>query len=46
LHLERDNDDCDGADQAQDDSDDVHDAIGNDFSAVVIPADLPRTTFR
>ena len=32
------------AEQAQTDPNRVHDAIGDDFSAVVMPADLPRTS--
>ena len=39
--------DCDHddrpADEFQTDADRMHDAIGDDFSAIVIPADLPRT---
>src|SRR5205807_6646552 len=39
--------DCDPddlhADEPQTDADRMHDAIGDDFSAIVIPADLPRT---
>jgi hypothetical protein len=39
--------DCDHddrhADEPQTDADRMHDAIGDDFSAIVIPADLPRT---
>ena len=39
--------DCDHddrhADEPQTDADRMYDAIGDDFSAIVIPADLPRT---
>jgi hypothetical protein len=39
--------DCDHddrhADEFQTDADRMHDAIGDDFSAIVIPADLPRS---
>src|SRR5215467_10449801 len=39
--------DCDQddrhADEPRTDADRMHDAIGDDFSAIVIPADLPRT---
>src|SRR5437867_747952 len=38
--------DCDHDDrhaEPQTDADRMHDAIGDDFSAIVIPADLPRT---
>ena len=39
--------DCDPddlhADEPQADADRMHDAIGDDFSAIVIPTDLPRT---
>jgi hypothetical protein len=31
------------ADEPQTDAYRMHDAIGDDFSAIVIPADLPRT---
>jgi hypothetical protein len=37
-----DHDDRDGADEPQTDADRMHGAIGDDFSAVVVPADLPR----
>src|SRR4029450_921147 len=37
-----DHDDRDGADEPQTDADRMYDAIGDDFSAVVVPTDLPR----
>ena len=38
-----DHDDRDGADEPQTDAYRMHGAVGDDFSAVVIPVDLPRT---
>ena len=43
LHLDRHRDDRNGADEAQTDADRMHDAVGDDFSAFVMPANLPRT---
>src|SRR5215831_18919013 len=44
FYLDCHHDDCDGADKPQTDADRMHDAIGYDLSAVVIPADLPGTS--
>jgi hypothetical protein len=43
FHLDRHRDDRNGADEAQANADRMHDAVGDDFSAVVMPANLPRT---
>jgi hypothetical protein len=43
LYVDGDHDDRHGADESQTDADRMYDAIGDDFSAIVIPADLPRT---
>ena len=42
ARLDCDYDDRDGADEPQTDADRMQGAIGDDFSAVVVPADLPR----
>src|SRR5262249_53600397 len=46
FYLDCHHDDRDGADEPQTDADRMHDAIGDDLSAVVIPTDLPRTSVR
>src|SRR5262249_35138298 len=43
FYLDCRHDERDGADEPQTDADRMHHATGDDLSAVVVPADLPRT---
>ena len=43
FYLDCHHDERDGADESQTETDRMHHAIGDDLSAVVMPADLART---